>query len=174
MIDKALTIRGYMTPEELTWLAETAKKSKCIVEIGTFYGRSARALADNTEGKLHCIDPYPGIVFEEAGKFVCSGDYTFRQAQKLLKDHIDSGRVSFHRGTVDTFFQKIRPDFIFIDGDHRKDAIVKDIEWAIEMCNDGIIAGHDYEAPGWPDVKEVVDQYFPTIGKEGTIWWTRR
>lgn len=174
-LSNAVNIKGFMFENELEWLARTAKKSKCIVEIGTYYGRSARAIADNTEGKLYCIDPYPGVVFYQNGvSAISSGSYVFRQAQKNLSEHILSGKVLIHRGTIEDFPHFIDPDFIFIDGDHCEEAVRKDVDWAKRMVSKGIISGHDYENIGWPCVKQVVDENFPTIGREGFIWWTQK
>ena len=173
-ISKALPIKGYMMENELEWLAKTAKESKCIVEIGTFYGRSARALADNTEGKVYCIDPYPGVVFFENGVSISSGNYVYRQAQKNLADHIESGKLTIHRGTVEDFPYDIAPDFVFIDGDHHAYPFVKDLHWSLKKLRKGVLSGHDYENVGWPDVTKVVDANFPTIGREGFIWWVTR
>ena len=180
-IEKALLIKGYMNPNELEWLAQNSQGKKNIVEIGTYYGRSARAIADNMprDCKLLCIDPYPGIVFYEAGGIaISSGSYVYRQAQKNLADHISAGRVSFHRGTVkdSTLLDAILefpPDFVFIDGDHCEEAVRADVKWAIENCKHGLISGHDYENIGWPCVKQVVDEHFPTIGREGFIWYAK-
>lgn len=184
MIDltKSVVIKGYMMETELEWLAQTAKDKKCIIEIGTYYGRSARAMADNmTEDcKLYCIDPYPGIVFYEAGNVaISSGSYVYRQAQKNLQDHIEAGRVIFHRGTVLDFPYELEPDFIFIDGDHCPEAFLVDLEWSIGTMPSresgiGILAGHDYENLGWPGVKKIVDEHFPTIGRKDYIWWIRK
>lgn len=174
---KSVVIKGYMMESELEWLARTAKDSKVIIEIGTYYGRSARAMADNmSKGSiLYCIDPYPGIVFYEAGNVaISSGSYVYRQAQKNLQDHIEAGRVIFHRGTVLDFPHEIEPDFIFIDGDHMPDAFLIDLEWSITMLKTGILSGHDYENLGWPGVKKIVDEHFPTIGRKDYIWWIRK
>lgn len=176
-LTNAVNIKGYMMENELEWLGRTAKDKSYIVEIGTYYGRSARALADNTNGKLICIDPYPGVVFFEQGHVaISSGNYVYRQCQKNLKDHIDAGKVQIHRGTVEDFpnVLGLEPDFIFIDGDHNEPGIRKDIEWAIKTIKPGgIISGHDYDNKGWEAVKKVVDEHFPTIGREGYIWWTQ-
>jgi|SRR5215510_3720915 len=175
-LTNAVNIKGYMMENELEWLARTARDSKCIVEIGTYYGRSARAMADNTKGRIYCIDPYPGVVFYQNGVgAISSGNYVYKQAQKLLADHIDSGKLVIHRGTVTDFPFDIEPDFIFIDGDHVPEAFKIDLEWGEKkIAFGGILSGHDYDNVGWPAVKELVDARFPTIGREGYIWWTRR
>ncbi len=39
-------------------------------------------------------------------------------------------------------------DFVFIDGDHSYDAVIKDIKaWLPKIKTGGILSGHDYEIP---------------------------
>jgi hypothetical protein len=59
-IDRALQINGWMEPVELGWLAEQAQLHSRIVEIGSFMGRSTRALADNTAGWVVAFDSWRG------------------------------------------------------------------------------------------------------------------
>ena len=57
-LDKALSIPGWMTVTEFCWLAEQATKHLRIVEIGSYLGRSTRALADNTPGWVLAVDDW--------------------------------------------------------------------------------------------------------------------
>lgn len=175
MIENALDIRGFMSPYELQWLAERAVDASVIVEIGSFHGRSTRALADNTKGKVYCIDPWPGVMPNTFGNVaIASGNYAFRQFQKNLADHLATGRVVVHRGTVDDIVLIDNPDFVFIDGNHLLEPFRKDLEWADKAVISGIISGHDYGNADWPAVKQLVDEKYPEIGRTGFIWWTQK
>ncbi len=175
MIEKALSVKGYMSEPELQWLAERAVDAKVIVEIGCYYGRSTRALADNTEGKVYCIDPWPGAILNQYGKIaISSGNYVFQSFQNNLKDHINSGKVIVHRGTVKDFDLIDDADFIFIDGDHLKVPFEDDLEFAERLIKKGIISGHDYGNIDWPAVKQLVDKNYSKVNTEGFIWWTQK
>src|SRR5258708_38660332 len=49
-----------MSEAELTWLAEQAACHKVIVEVGSYLGRSTRALGDHTTGIVYAIDDWYG------------------------------------------------------------------------------------------------------------------
>ena len=51
-------------------------------------------------------------------------------------------------------------DFIYIDGDHRYEAVRDDIQIALKLTKDNFyIGGHDYYER-WPGVVRAVDQIF--------------
>lgn len=171
-ISNSLRITGWMREAELLWLAETAAKSKIIIEVGCFAGRSTRTLADNTEGKVFCVDPYSGDYYQEDGSpRFHFGDAALETFKENLKDHLQSGKIAHHRGTLYTF-PIIEADFIFIDGDHRYSYIVSDIQESLKRIKPGgIVSGHDYMNHEWPGVKRAVDEYFPKFQVVDTIWW---
>lgn len=52
-------------------------------------------------------------------------------------------------------------DFVFIDADHRFDAVVRDIHlWSKKVKVGGTLCGHDYNKEVWPGVVKAVDNYF--------------
>lgn len=179
-LDRALSIQGWMSDLELHFLAETAQKSKDILEIGSYKGRSTRALADNTDGIIHCIDPwdgkyqvygsktYPDLAFQS---FIHqNGDDTiFGLFECNLADHLKSGKVVVHRCNFDQFQIKKKFDFIFIDAIHEYQAVKNDIQHALTMMKSGILAGHDY-CNSWPGVVKAIDEIFPNKKLEGSIW----
>lgn len=174
-IDNALRIKGYMDPPELQWLAEQAAKSKVIIEIGSFYGRSTRALCDNTSGKVFSIDTYPGPMPTEFGNIaISSGEYVKSKFRENLSDHLLSGKLIQHNVPFDEFICPLRPDFIFIDGDHLYEPFYRDVQTALKYVNGNplLLSGHDYGEPCWPSVKKIVDVFFPKATVTERIWYS--
>ena len=178
-IANAAKIRGFMSEYELRWLAKMASRSKVIIEVGCFHGRTTRCLADNSDenAKIYAIDPWPGAIFDEYGKIALnSGTYVLEQFCENLNGYINCGKVIPVRTKFQDWETNIKADFIFIDGDHLHDAFEADIKKALSLISeDGVIAGHDYGNSSWPAVKKLTNQYFPEVqNTEGLIWSNRR
>lgn len=185
-LDRAKSIRGWMDDEELTWLAEQATQATKIVEVGSWCGRSTRALADHTTGTVWCTDPWNG----QQGLHVkqsTTGDIlllrkpmyqdVFAAFLRNLSDHLATNRVQVLpvRSLVAIrILQHLAPfDLVFLDGDHAYSSIVPEIEQFRPLVRPGgILAGHDY-GDVWPDVKRAVDEFVPDRQLVSRIWWTR-
>lgn len=170
-----------MHHEELTWLAERAQEAQTIVEVGCWRGRSTRALADHCRGTVYAVDPWRGPYFHEDGRTHKINTDVYDEFRINLADHIESGRVvpiqrtSFEAWTllVDRFGGAF--DFVFLDGDHRYDTVVAEIEqYRLLLKDGGILAGHDYSHGDWPGVKRAVDEQFDgRVSFCRTIWWVQ-
>jgi len=175
MIANAELITGWMSREELEFLAEAARNANFILEFGCYQGRSTRALADNTNGIVYAVDPWGMPYYNDDGSQ--AGFIDTKNALKSfienLKDHIDVGRVVPIHDYSWNFVSPIKFDFIFIDGDHRYEKVKDDIHLALRLIRaGGIIAGHDYTHPDWPGVKKAVDETFQgqDLQYNGSIW----
>jgi predicted O-methyltransferase YrrM len=166
-ISRSLKIAGWMTPEELTWLAQQARKHSRIAEIGSWQGRSTVALAQHTSGRVLAIDTWEG---SEEIKHLLEGhskDWlyeTFLANTKGLTN-IETMRMPSLQAagelacSLDTF------DMVFIDASHDYENVRADIEaWRPLVEPGGLLAGHDY-APEWPGVMKAVNERFPSISK---------
>lgn len=183
-ISRALAIPGWMSEEELSWLAETGSKSRFAVEIGTYLGRSARAIAENMvfEGAyLLCVDSFSGGegTEHEAEKWKNIRSECWKNLSDLPATRVTIlNRTSLEASeNWDEFVNIGDLDFVFIDGDHSYKAVRQDIEqWFPKLCDGGILSGHDYDV--WPGVNQAVDEFcYSTrreIGKCGSIWFTRK
>lgn len=161
-ISKALLVEGWMTPDELYWLANHAAEHEVIVEFGSYQGRSTRAMADHCPGTVYAVDNWemlwtPEVTFK-----------TFQENTRNTKARI----VPIHQNhaEIQQWIYK-RPTMVFIDGDHRYDYAARDIEfWLTWMEKPGLICGHD---AGMDDVDRAVRELLPkfTVAPNTSIWW---
>lgn len=140
------------------------------VEIGTHRGAYARILLDSWNGKmLHCVDPWSNLPgYESQAKLLpgLGGDGVDRRADylacrvELCKDRKNLRRFRCWDETsavsAGRFSEQRSLDFVYIDGDHRREHVAADlIRWWPLVANGGILAGHDWIQPGethrWAD-----------------------
>lgn len=176
-LERALKVNGWMSIDELSYLAEVAQECKIIFEVGSYCGKSARVMADNSsdECKIYCIDPWDFVIMNTDHTMIIVDDTAFAQFHAALYDHIKTKKIiacpmKYEKFKLPEDISKA--DFIFIDGDHSYGAVIYDIVKSITLLKPGgILAGHDYN---WDTVKRAVDQYFPnSIEVIDTIWTVR-
>lgn len=178
-ITRALETPGFMAELELSYLAELASRSNLIVEIGTWRGRSARALADNTPGKLFCVDTWAdnayGAVFPEDASDLCQHkDWLWNEFNKNLGDVMICKVTPYRMQSVEAaaLLGSTQFDMIFIDAGHNYEDVVADINaWRPLLREGGVLCGHDY-ADYHPGVVRAVDELVPRFRVVGTIWTT--
>lgn len=195
----ALAIRGYKTEAELRWLAEQARSIgrlggySGIVEIGTWRGRSTRALADHLScGVIYTIDTWAGDPRDpEPGKCVDAphigrDDFATHGGTRVLSwfwrdhtAHLLAGRIvpvvaPAQQGCawLEAQFGRVF-DLAFIDGCHTYEAVVEDIAACRRLVRSGgLLAGHDH-SPTFPGVIRAVEEIGGPEGLVDTLWWRR-
>lgn len=177
-IERALETPGFMAEIELEYLATLASTSKSIVEIGSWQGRSARAMADNTEGVIFCVDTWADNAYGSApAEMTCHPEWLWNEFRKTHADTIASRKVLTQRsdsvvGAVMAAASGFVFDMIFIDAGHNYEDVVADINaWKPLLREGGIICGHDY-AKYHPGVMKAVNEFIPKYRLVGTIWST--
>lgn len=181
-LSKALEIQGYMSEPALQWLAEQASKHSVIVELGSFCGRSTRALADNTPGKVYAIDDWKGVRKTQWGpatkEMQDDGPISFVAFCQNMEDHLlVTGKVKpirMDHAEVELLWPRLpdSPDMVFIDGDHDYASVKRDIMiWSQRIEEGGLLCGDDIS---WPGVREAVDELVPdAVIVENTELWYR-
>jgi predicted O-methyltransferase YrrM len=130
-----------------------------FVEVGSFLGRSAAYLGQKIKesGKpiiLHCIDCWDGrATCDDVGKM--NDDIAREQGKPFadvfvgnmvacgLSDIVKPIQCLSHEGAA--HFANGSVDFVFIDADHSREAVLADIRaWLPKMRPGGVLAGHDY------------------------------
>jgi predicted O-methyltransferase YrrM len=176
-IERALAIEGFMAPIELEYLAFVAQSSQAIVEVGSWCGRSTRAFADNTPGRVWAVDTWADNAYGSApAEMTRHPNWLFNEFSKNHADTIGDKVVRVRASSVEgarilaaegrTF------DLCFVDAGHHYEDVVSDIKaWLPLVRNGGVICGHDY-ATYHPGVIKAVDEWVPTrtIVPDTTIW----
>ncbi len=195
MVDtsKAEALQGMTLPQELLWLATRAQGRKTIVEVGSWKGRSTRAIADNMrpDGLLFAVDTWAGSLGPNA---TAAERAVYERAlagkpESWLKDQFLNNMagvgnlVVLQMTSVEgaATLHRLRFDMIFIDAAHDYESMRKDIlAWRPLLSEDGLFCGHDYHdyKGRFPGVDQAVDELisnpkcFP-FG-EGSLWWEEK
>jgi predicted O-methyltransferase YrrM len=179
-IEKALATRGWMADVELVYLAHLASKGKSILEIGSWMGRSARAMADNTEGQIHCVDTWADDAYGDApAEMTCHKDWLWNEFNKNHADTIAANKVIPYRipsaeAPLALFGKRL--DVIFIDAGHNYEDVKTDIlAWRPFLAEGGVLCGHDLypKGPFHPGVLQAVNELIGNYSVIGTIWTAR-
>jgi hypothetical protein len=128
-----------------------------VLEIGCFAGHgTAEFLRCKKVASVTCVDPWRGGYDSDDTASAC--DMT-EAATEWVK-HVMSSRVAkpvhLHIGDV---WPVAYFDVIYIDGDHRRESVMRDIDRALLLCPH-VVAGHDYGVGKHPGVQQAVDACF--------------
>jgi hypothetical protein len=178
-VSRARKMDGFISDDELCWLAQEARQHKTIIEVGSWHGRSSRSIADNMPdcGRLYCIDHWLGSRAERdtyhRSARLKDGDHAFIKFSENLFDHIQRGgviplRMSSRNAAELLTRQGVRAGMVFIDAGHTYEEIKEDINlWFPLVMEGGIICGHDYYDlyNMWPSVQQAVDDIFDHRGE---------
>ena len=173
------TIPGYMGKRSLRWLQSTASRAKVVVEVGAWLGRGTVALAARCPGVVYSVDTWKGVP-DDADQHKLYEDVV--DPFKVWKANTEAFRASDKvvpmRGESTAIAQAWKQegrlaDLVFIDADHRYEAVKADIEaWAGVIRKGGVLSGHDYH---WPGVHRAVTEAFGDNLHRGpnSIWWVQ-
>lgn len=126
-----------VTSDELAVLLKHARDAKVIVEIGTFEGSTATAMAVVTSGVVFTVDIFP------TGRMgICYGE----RIAHLIKRRCGLANLHILKGAghdlAQTFDRAV--DLVFVDADHSYEGAKQDwADWTPKLRSGGIIALHD-------------------------------
>lgn len=137
-----------------------------VVEIGSWQGRStaffAHAVKDSGNGQVYAVDHFKGNVGKE--HFYVMGAEDLSDLKQGFVNNMEKVGVSEHVTLLDMpnveavkHIKDKSVRFLFIDGDHTKEGISKDIELFFPKLKAGAIVAFDDFSTGFPGVMEVVD-----------------
>lgn len=160
------------------------------VEVGCMSGDHARVILESWKGAhLTMVDPWatqPSGEYREITNTSTNFVEAFSHCLTLADSH--PGRVTLMRAlSVDAApeFADRSLDFVYIDGNHRYEAVLEDLAaWARKVKKGGLLGGHDFlndtSTPGWDcEVKRAVSEWCADEGKiphltSCSSWWILR
>jgi hypothetical protein len=174
-LEKALKVDGWMNEAEMTWLVERAREYHFIVEVGSWMGRTTRALIDNCPGIVYAVDTWDGS--EENQEFLKDKPNGFLY-QKFLENLEGTRVIPMRMPSVAAAAHfanaKMQLGMVFIDGAHDEQSVRNDIlAWRPLVKDGGLLCGHDYDW-GWPGVVHAVRELIsPTPNQVGgsSLWY---
>ena len=132
-----------------------------FVEIGCWKGKSSVFMAveiinSGKKIKFDCIDTF----IEKDSHLDLEMNLVLNEFKKNIEpvNHIIN-LIHADSSTTAANYQDESIDFIFIDGDHSYEGVIKDLKaWIPKIKKTGVISGHDY---GWhPPVHKACDDIF--------------
>lgn len=186
IVEHASRITGWMREGELRWLAKQASERRRIVEVGSWKGRSTKALAMATPGTVYAVDNWlespPSPLAQNRPEFDeisrRGSEAVYQEFCENLRGELNASKLVVVRAesakAVETVLNLLggpTADMVFIDADHAYDAVKRDIlAWRPVLAPGGILSGHDYHR-GWQGVIQAVSELVPTNRRHETIWW---
>jgi hypothetical protein len=118
-------------------------------EVGTYKGIHAEQIlkALPNLAKLYLIEPYERYEgYTDFDKMGALEPTFFTDAQKEARKRLEKykNRIVWIQNLFECYLVHELLDFIYIDGNHKYDAVLHDIEHAEILVKHGVIGGHDY------------------------------
>lgn len=176
-------VEGWLSREEaraLQQLACNVPVNGSIVEIGTYRGRSAIAIAeaiDPSSGvRVFAIDPHDPFIGVNGGQY---GPVDQQELYKAVADRqlgsiiaviclsSEAVAIGWDRGSV---------DLLWLDGDHSYEGLRNDLAcWIPHLDSNGVVAFHDTNLPAVQTVIRELRESHNVMdsGQSGTLQWLK-
>lgn len=148
----------YRYQHGLLLLCKLLPKDAVGIEIGSYAGESARLFMKSGQVKtLYCIDPWDPNYY--SGQQLVVAEQHFQQVMDDYPAQVIKCKGPSTQWIPELKRRGIVPDFVYIDGNHKRPFVLQDIGLALDILpKGGIICGHDYGHKKSPDVKPAVRQ----------------
>jgi len=165
-----------MSPEDLTFLFESAKRMSSIVEIGSWKGRSTHALLSGCPGVVYAVDHFKGSQSAQAIGLAREAARVDIHVEFIKNVGYFSNLIVHRMKSLEavSLFADQSVDMVFIDGEHLYEDVKADIlAWLPKATK--LICGHDYQiGPEWESVcggvVKAVDEIFGPVNHAELIW----
>lgn len=139
-----------------------ARPAAHFVEVGCWFGRSTAAMGTYIRGsekpiRFDAIDTWQTIdvgygVSDKLQKIATEHDGMYGAFQHYMKEAGVSDIVNpivCDSVVAAKLYEDNSLDFVFIDGDHRRENVLSDLNaWWPKVRPGGVLAGHDFDDPG--------------------------
>jgi predicted O-methyltransferase YrrM len=150
------TMRPAHSIKEVRDLYEWARQRidmNLAVEIGTFAGENAVIMSEYFK-KVYTIDPWQNGYDQND----LASSIDFNEVEKAFKNRMININNVIHIKKIGeealNDFENESLDFVYIDGNHQQDAVIKDINsWRLKVKKNGIISGHDLS---WRSIQNAI------------------
>jgi len=159
-------------------VAENIRSGDTIVELGSFYGRSAAFLAVELENRnkncrLVCIDTFCG---SEMAPQTMPDQKLYADMRKRQKSWLPNFEENMRRGGVFDLIETIQEDsasaarhfkdrsvqYVMVDAAHDYKSVCNDMRaWLPKLKDGGILMGDDYSEKDWPGVVIAAREMLP-------------
>lgn len=162
-------------------LHQHCPEPKLGAEIGVWEARTTKHLLREFPGlTMYMVDPWPDK-WPEDSRYWQSGDATPRMDAKYIRTRYQAAlrdtefaadrRIVLRLMSVDAApaVPDRTLDFVFLDGEHSKEAVSEDLDaWWPKVRNGGIVCGHDWEHPEFPvfGVREAIEAFVGRLGQD--------
>jgi predicted O-methyltransferase YrrM len=152
-LDKIMSVEGGITAQEaqLLYTAAQTVKDGCIVEVGSYLGRSTAALALGTRAgyyvPVYAVDPHESFRGILGGNFGPADRTIFMQNMLRLEITDVVRMVSVSSEYITASWPDV-VGLLWIDGDHRYKAVKRDLAcWLPHLRPNATIIFHDATDP---------------------------
>lgn len=171
IVSKISGIEGWLSDEVAELLITAAEKTPdhgCIVEIGSWKGKSTLCFAlSNHHKKIIAIDPFEGS--QEHKHLQGQSVNTYQEFIENLAKFGVSDRVSIYKMTSEQASKEVDLPIsvLWIDGSHDYEDVKNDFQlWIDRVVPGGVILFHDSK---WEGVRKVLWEDFFTYPRLGPI-----
>lgn len=151
-------VYGDVPLQELITLCRIARyrQPRVVFEIGTYLGGTTVQIAANSDAKAYTLDLPPPGHKDYVEPHMRNPDLDVFPEQLGVRFHGSPGASRIHQLVGDSLTFDFTPyhnsvDFVFVDGSHHYDCVVRDSQNALKMMSPrGVVIWHDYAsyAPG--------------------------
>jgi len=167
-----------MSPEELTWLAQQAQQAMRICEIGSWKGRTTRALAEHTPGVVSVVDHWRGSTVgadettrevDQRGATALYREFAVNVSDLVLQGKVEVWRMSSAEAAIQLSGEPF--DLVFIDASHDYASVRHDLlAYRQLLRRGGLLCGDDI---GFPGVQRALAECVPdATNPVGKLWMT--